>query len=279
MNMTNVRVLIKPDETQQDIIAEICDECNIKPDEHFAFSAIIAPDAKDPGYQRLKINCIEPAPANPYTPSTLVQKLYSIKPSNTGVRYVQPPLEQWIRVFRPFMSKLVSTVYPKYKLLIPERDELVSILNLTITKLYKQGYYLHKTLIKKSFVNDLNMYCRSVKNLPITDSLDAVMGTDDDDKDLTLLDTIADVESTEWARRAIQYTERDYWDDVFERIKACMLKDMSEFQFNRILTQLKTNTVDRSTSYKLDKYRQILNPGYVPRPNAKGKNRGGKKPQ
>ena len=70
--MTNVKVLIKPDETPQDIIAEICDECDIKPDEHFAFSAIIAPDAKEPEYQYLKINCIEPKSANPYTPTSLV---------------------------------------------------------------------------------------------------------------------------------------------------------------------------------------------------------------
>jgi hypothetical protein len=56
-----------------------------------------------------------------------------------------------------------------------------------------------------------------------------------------------------------------------------MLEDMSELQFERILIQLKTNTVDGNTSYKLDKYRQIFNPGYIPRPNAKGKPKGGKK--
>ena len=277
MNMTNVKVLIKPDETQQDIIAEICDECNIKPNEPFAFSAIIAPDAKDPEYQYLKINCIEPAKVNPYTPASLIQKLYSIKPSSSGVRYVQAPLEQWLQVFRPFMSKLVTKVHPRYRLLMPERDDLVSILSLVICRLYNQGYYLHQTLIKKSFINELNMQCRVLKNDLLTDSLDASVGQDDDGKDITLLETIPDKESTDWARNSVQYTEKDYWDDVFEKLKAAMLEDMPEFQFNRILTQLKTNTVDRSTSYKLDKYRQIFNTGYTPRPNAKGKNRGGKK--
>lgn len=277
MNMTNVKVLIKPDETQQDIIAEICDECNIKPNEPFAFSAIIAPDAKDPDYQYLKINCIEPAKVNPYTPASLIQKLYSIKPSSSGVRYVQAPLEQWLQVFRPFMSKLVTKVHPRYRLLMPERDDLVSILSLVICRLYNQGYYLHQTLIKKSFINELNMQCRVLKNDLLTDSLDASVGQDDDGKDITLLETIPDKDSTDWARNSVQYTEKDYWDDTFEKLKAAMLQDMPEFQFNRILTQLKTNTVDRSTSYKLDKYRQIFNPGYTPRPNAKGKNRGGKK--
>ena len=56
-----------------------------------------------------------------------------------------------------------------------------------------------------------------------------------------------------------------------------MLKDMPEWQFNRILLQLKTNTIDRRTSYLLDKYRQEFNPGYTPRPNAKNKPKGGNK--
>lgn len=277
MNMTNVNVLIKPDETQQDIIAEICDDCGIGPNEHFAFSAIMSPDKEDPGYYHLKINCIVPAEDNPYTPRELIRNLLSKKEPPNGVRYVQPPIEQWFTMFRPLLMKMVTKVQGRYENIIPDRDELISILYLTVMKLYNQGYYLHQTLIHKSYINDLNMKCRRLKGLAITDSLDAPIGEDDDGKPITLLDQIADPDATEWARRCNEYTEEDYWHDMFERIKARMLQNMSELQFERILIQLKTNTVDRSTSYKLDKYRQIFNPGYVPRPNAKGKPKGGKK--
>lgn len=276
MNMTNVKVLIKPDETQQDIIAEICDDCDIGPNEPFAFSAIMTPD-KDAGYYNLKINCIIPAEDNPYTVKELIRDLLSKREPPNGVRYVQPPMEQWFVAFKPLLMKIVNKVHPHYKAIIPERDELVSILYLTIMRLYHQGYYLHQTLIQKSFVNELNMECRKLKNLSITDSLDAPIGEDDDGKPITLLDQIADPNETEWARNCNTYTEEDYWHDMFERIKAAMLQDMSELQFERILIQLKTNTIDRSTSYKLDKYRQMFNPGYVPRPNAKGKPKGGNK--
>ena len=92
-----------------------------------------------------------------------------------------------------------------------------------------------------------------------------------------MLDQIADPDATEWAKGTTTYTETDYWNDMYERIKTKMLEDMSQFQFDRIMIQLKSNTIDGSTAYKLDKYRRMFNPGYTPRPNAKGKNRGGKK--
>ena len=276
MNLTNYNVLIKPDETQNDLIAEICDDCNVGPNEPFAFSAIMTPD-KDEGYYNLRINCVVPQEENPYTPTGLVHTLLSQKEPANKVRYVQPPIEQWIKEFRPLLMKMVAKARPRYEKLIPEYEELVSIIYLTVMKLYNQGYYLHQTLIYKAFINDLNMEVRKLKNLDITDSLDAPAGEDDDGKTITLLDQICDPDSTEWARESTTYTEKDYWSEMFNKIKARMLEDMSELAFERILIQLKTNTVDRGTSYKLDKYRQMFNPGYTPRPNARGKNKGGKK--
>lgn len=273
--MNNLKMLILPDETQNDIIAEICDECNITADEHFAFSAIMTPDGQDDGYYSLKVNCLVPQDQNPFTPRELITSLFSRKEPPNKVRYVQPPVEQWLTVFRPLLMRMVTKIHPKYKNLMPERDELVSILYLTVMKLYRKGYYLHQTLIQKSFINDLNIECRRLKDIAITDSLDASVGEDDDGKLVTLLDLIADPSATHWANSCNRYTDEDYWSDMFERIKARMLQDMSELQFDRILLQLKTKTVDRSTSYKLDKYRQIFNPNYIPRPNRNHKTKGG----
>lgn len=273
MNMTNVNVLIKPDETVLDIIAEICDECGIGPNEPFAFSAIVAPDKQDPEFSRLKINCIEPQKDNPYTVELLVRKLFvSARPSPTGVKYIQPPIEQWLTVFRPLLMRIVARTHPRYERLIPDREELISIIFLVVMRLYNQGYYLHQTLIQKSFVNELNMECRKLKGLAKTDSLDAPIGEDDDGKEITLLDQIADPEPSPF-----EYTDDDYWATMYERIKSRMIDDMGEFAFNRIMLQLRTHTVDTKTSRILDEYRQLFNPGYVPRPNAKGKAKGGNK--
>lgn len=272
--MCNHNVLIKPDETAADIIAEICDDCLIGPDEPFAFSAICRPNKEDPSAFDLRINSIVPAEQNPYTPTTLVESLWE-KEAVNGVRYVQPHIEQWLTIFRPLLMKMVAKTHPRYEKLIPERDELISILYLTVMKLYNKGYYLHQTLIQKSFVNELNLEVRKLKNLSITESLEAPMGEDEEGKPITLLDQLIDQDATAQSTQLTTYTADDYWDDVYQKLRARMLKDMPEWQFNRILLQLKTNTVDRRTSYLLDKYRKELNPGYTPRPNAKNKPKGG----
>lgn len=273
MNMTNVSVLIKPDETMNDLVAELCDECDIEPNEPFAFSAIIRPSKVYAGnYYDLRINCLIPAEANPYTPESLVSSLLSQTEPENKVRYVQAPLEQWLSLFEPLLQELVSRAYPRYEKLFPDRDDLSSILYFTVTKLHNQGYYLHKTLIQKSFVNALNVECRKRKWSLLTDSLDAPVEEDEDGKPLTLMDQLADPDTL-----VDRVDDRDYWHDMFLRIKARMLQDMSELQFDRIMIQLKTHTVDSGTAHKLAKYRQIFNPGYIPRPNARGKNKGGQK--
>lgn len=277
MNMTNYNVLILPEATPADIIADICNDANLGPNEPFCFGAIMRPDKEDPGYYRLKINCIEPITSNPYTADELVYSLLMQDEPSNGIRYVQPPLEQWLELFQPYLMSLVSKVHLRYMNLIPEREEMVSILYECVIRLYRKGYYLHNTLIRKSYINSLNYECRKLKGLAITDSLDAPIGADEEGKEITLLDQLPDPDSTEWARACAEYTQEDFWEDKFEEIKAAMLADMSELAFKRILIQLKTNTVDRHTSYILDKYRQRFNPSYVPRPNAKGKSKGGKR--
>lgn len=277
MNMTNHNVLILPEAMPADIIEDICDDTGFGPNEPFCFSAIMRPDKDDPGYYRLKINCLEPITSNPYTIDELVYALLSQDEPANGIRYVQPPLERWLEIFHPYMMSLASKLHPRYMALIPEREEMMSILYECVIKLYRKGYYLHNTLVRKSYVNALNYACRKLKGIPLTDSLDAPIGADEDGKEITLMDQLADPDATAWAKSCTEYTQEDFWEDRFEELKAAMLEDMSEFAFNRILIQLKTNTVDRRTSYILDKYRQIFNPDYVPRPNAKGKNRGGQK--
>lgn len=276
MKVTNHVVLIKPEETAADVIYEICDDLNIGLNEPFAFSAILSPD-KDKNYYKLKINCIEPPEENPYTPTELVSYLYRQEPNKSGIRYIQPSLEQWLTVFKPLLMTLVTRVHPRYERLIPNREELVSTLYLTIVTLYNKGYYLHQTLIKKSFINALNMECRELKGLQNVDSLDAPVSKDDDGKDVTLYDQISDRDTTSWAVQALVYTSQDYKSDLFEKVKARMLEDMSPLAFERILIQLKSRTVDTNTAHKLAKYREIFCPEYIPRPNAKGKPKGGRK--
>lgn len=277
MEFSNIKVLIKPDETLQDVIAELCDEGDIGPDEPFAFGAIITPDKDNPEYRWLKLNCLVDM-VNPYTARHVATNLLTRKvlPPN-GVIYLQPPLDQWLNVFRPLLLSMVSKVESRYHKLIPDRDDLLSILYMTILTLYNKGYYLHNTLIYKSYINALNLECRKTKHFQNSVSLDAPTRVDESGQEVTLKDQLVDPAASDWVRRVTTYCEEDFWEDKFELLKAKMLEDMSELQFTRILIQLASNTIDRSTSYKLDKYRQIFAPDNIPRPNSKGRNKGGTK--
>ena len=278
MNITNVTVLVKPEESCGDTIRKLQEKINytIAPDEPFCFGAILYPDKKNENTYKLRVNCADTDEDNPYSIEDICREVYFQEPRPGDVRYVRPPLDLWLRAFQPMLTSLVNRVRPRYEKLIPDRDDLVSILYLTVLRLYDRGYYLHKQLVFTSYINDLNLECRKLKNFYL-ESLDAPIGKDDNGKDITLLDQLADKESSTWAHRCTHYTQQDYKEDMFNAVRDAMLEDMSELAFDRILIQLKTNTVDRSTSYKLGKYREIFNPDYIPRPNARGKNKGGKK--
>lgn len=268
MEIQNHYLTLPKSMTEEEVLLNVCDAFEVEPTDPCAFSAIIKPHTKYKDCVQLKINYFDGGD-NPYSPIELVHTIYT-QPAKDGIRYVQPPLEQWLEYFKPLLMAIVNETHPAYEILIPDRDDMISILYLTVCKLHNQGYYLHKELIKRSYRNALNYECRSLKGTQITDSLDMVIAVDDENA-VTLLDQIADEESTDWARQQLYYTEKDYKEDLFNKIKETMLRDMSEFAFNRILLQLKTHTVDTMTSRKLRKYREMLNPGYVRRPNAFGK--------
>jgi hypothetical protein len=253
MKMINYKVFIKPDETIEDIIAELCDEGNTEGDEPFVFSGIITP-TDETGCDQLKINCIVPIEQNPFSVRQFVTELYK-KTCRNRVRYVQPTLEKWLECFQPLLLSMVSRVYPMYVKLLRERDDMLSILYLTVVQLYNKGYYLHKTLIYKCFINNLNMECRKIKAFQnCTVSLDEPEMCRENDNIFTLGEQIADT------RNAIEEQEdAQERDTLFEYVKQLMLKDMSEFAFNRILIQLKSKTLDKNTIYQLKKYREMLN--------------------
>lgn len=275
MNIINHKVLIDADTSPSGIVTTICDTCHIGPDEHFAFSGILTTDEVNQKFV-LKINCLEEIEQNPYTPHTFVNNLKANKEGT--ILYTQPPLKQWLNLFRPFLLSLLNEQFSKYEKLIPERDEQLSILYLTVVTLHKEGYYLNKTLIRKAYTNALNKQCRKLKEFQGNlFSLDEEIGTSTDDKHCTRGELLPDPESTRWAESTHKVTDEEYSRALFEEIKAYMLSEMSELSFERILIQLETKTVTTRTSEILIKYREIYAPNNIPRPN-KRRSKNGQKP-
>ena len=265
--MYNITMVVKSNESKSDIIKRICLSERLDCNDHFAFSCIMIKESEET--YKLKINCLQPFEDNPYTMTTLIDKLFEHPGRNA--KYVVPPLKDFFVVFAPSLHKMVHQLHPRYCKLIPDKEDLFQTLSLVIVNLYNKGYYIHKRLIYKSFVNELNMQIRKSKYYTNIKSLDEPIGMDAEGNIITYLDKLECPKSSLVAYGLTHYTDNDYWDKKYEQLEKIMLKDMGKFQFDRIMIQIKTKTIDSKTSRILSKYREMFSPDYIPRPNAKGK--------
>ena len=278
MKIYNHKVLIKPDETEEDIIAELCCDFQIGPDEYFAFSAIqkstIQKTAKGKPPEKqtiLKINYFGDPPLasqdiNPFTPVSLVQSLH-ISEQDKSISFVQPPINIWLNHFAPALHKMVEKAFPTYRKIFYHKDELLSILYLVVIQLYHRKYYLNQGLIYRSFINELNMQARKLIPRQNDLYLSSVIGETDDGEEVTLMDKLEDPVSSEWGRDNNTYTVADHLSELFDLVKRTMLQEMSELSFERILHQLDTKTISPDVAKLLQKYRKKLCPDLSLRPN------------
>jgi hypothetical protein len=57
----------------------------------------------------------------------------------------QPPLDLLVELYQPMLVKMAHKIHNQWNMF--EIDDIVSMANLTVVKLYRQGYYIHKQLI------------------------------------------------------------------------------------------------------------------------------------
>ena len=274
--MRNLKVTVSVKESCGDLIRKLSDLEGTHPtNSPFCFSAIMTKDKEEVGKEQtytIKFNILV-APrekSNVFTITEIAQKLYFNHKEDENITYVMPPLETYMSVFKPNLYNMVNKAYKHYANLIPDKEELMAILMYSLVKLYNKGYYLHNSLIYKSFINELNMEIRKLKyhenDISIDEQVNSEEGT------TTVGDLIPDQEETFKAYSQYHYTDIDYWEEMFNFIKKDMLKEMSQLSFDRILKQLETKTIDNRTAKLLMKYREKYNPDYSPRPNRKRDN-------
>lgn len=148
---------------------------------------------------------------------------------NKPICFEQPSLELMQELYRPLMHRLVAAQLLQWPQL--EYEDLMQICMLSMIKLYKKGYYIHKSLLTRTFYNDVLMYLRPYKREPqIIVSLDALLcDTSDDNKDVNIIDTlVADDESD------------DEEDDTWLYVKPILLSIVTERQLQQLLLEYGT---------------------------------------
>lgn len=74
------------------------------------------------------------------------------------VGFKQPPIDLMVQLYEPLVNKLASEQQLHWPI---ELEDLKQICRLTIIKLWDKGYFIHKSLIQKTFIRDVLLLMRS----------------------------------------------------------------------------------------------------------------------
>lgn len=108
------------------------------------------------------------------------------------IGYKQPDVELMCKLYEPYVKKLAREQKQHWPYL--EYEDLCQMCRLVMITLYKKGYYVHKSLLEKSFINYILVHIRKERNKPILISLDDTFSKSEGNDDIAFVDTIPDLQ-------------------------------------------------------------------------------------
>ena len=171
------------------------------------------------------------------------------------IGYQQPPLNIIVQIYEPLVKNLATKMFTRWSGLRLEYEDLFQDCYIVLIDLYNKGYYIHKSLLEKSYNNYILMKLRGYRGMPDILSLNApVINTDDK---MIMLDTVADVKQEEEMETVLN----DDFGFIVELSN--IIKDMiGERQYTQLLNEYKTrNTTNwgRNKVHQLRKQIRKLN--------------------
>lgn len=146
------------------------------------------------------------------------------------VGYQQPSFEIMLELYTPLIRRLAKQQCLEWPIL--EYEDAVSICQLSMLKLYRKGYYLHKSLLEKTFRNDVLLSLRKFKAVTEIVSLDEITHDSlDGDKRLSLIDMLAD---TQLELEKEEQEKQEHIKYVFDKIKDFIVDMIGERQFEQL---------------------------------------------
>lgn len=190
-----------------------------------------------------KYNTIEPIAENIFT--TL---------ANHNIAFRQPPLELMLEIYSPLCKSLAAKTIIEWPRL--EYDDCYQLAQLTMLKLYRKNYYIHKSLFIHCYQNDVYMYLRQYKKEPPVTSIETLLaGNTDEDNDLTLNEClVADPED-----------DTDDTNEDWLIIKPLILLHISDRQLQHLLFEYSTHNVSAASNKCIRTLRKIFEKNNIKR--------------
>lgn len=148
------------------------------------------------------------------------------------IGYAQPDVELILELYDPLVNKLARIQDGKWSMYTHE--DLCQICRLEILKLYRKGYYLHKRLVEKAFINRLLMNTRHDRNKPPTLSFEDTFyrTSSSDSEKLLVADTIPDQYLIEKEKAADEEIAERL---IFEEVKGIIIDLIGVRQWDELL--------------------------------------------
>lgn len=143
--------------------------------------------------------------------------------------YLQPPLDLIVEIYEPLVHKLASIQHRRWQSL--EYDDLCQMCRLTLVQLYDKGYYIHKSLLEKSFNNCVLQEIRNLSNEVNFISFETRVDGEEDMEKLTLEDTLYDVSEEQYNR---DKEDIEITNHIFEEVKSILIDLMGPRQFEQL---------------------------------------------
>ena len=113
----------------------------------------------------------------------LIDESYNRSQQSYVIGYKQPPLDLLLQVLDPLVQRLARQQHDYWGL---EYDDLCQTCRLVICALYRKGYYIHKSLVNRAFINEVLMSIRKERYKPQMVSIDQPVAYDKEGKAFTL---------------------------------------------------------------------------------------------
>lgn len=146
--------------------------------------------------------------------------------------HMQPPVELLIKLFKPLIIKLAKEQNERWQYL--EMEDLIQMCNLVICDLYYKGYYIHKQLIRRAYINYVLMHIRKDKNKPTVMSLHQEYNKSDDDERVTLEDMIPDTSMVDGINDKYDCEVNK---KVLEEVKEIVIDFIGRRQYDQLLRE------------------------------------------
>lgn len=169
---------------------------------------------------------------------------HSTETAKRVIGYAQPDIALILELYDPLVNKLARIQDGKWS--IYTHEDLCQICRLEILQLYRKGYYLHKRLVEKAFINRLLMNTRNERNKPTIVSFEDTFyrSSSSDSEKLMVADTIPDQSLID----AEKYAEEEVAERlIFEEVKGIIIDLIGSRRWDELLRSYGGKTTTTTT--------------------------------